>query len=261
MRLNKYSKSATTVEKAISLLEYFDLQTPYWGLSALAREAGLSKATAYRLLSSLEKLDFVELDPVTKKYRLGFKLLDLGNRILERLKLREVALPYMEKLRDKTQESVHLTIEINGEGVYVEKVESFSSVRLSTRIGARAPLHAGASFKVLLANLSENRINEIIKRQGLPRMTKNTITDEKVLRKELNNIRREGYAVSHGELHYGFGAVAAPIRDIEGKVIAGISVIAPSARLTQDRIKEISLLVTGVAKEISFCLGWNENKN
>jgi len=252
---NRYAKTAMTVEKALGLLDYFDELNSEWGLSALARRASLSKATTYRFLSSLEKVNFVELDPLTKKYRLGFKLLDLGHRVTERLKLREVALPYMERLRDKTQETVHLTAEVNEEGIYFEKVESFSSVRLSTRIGARSPLHAGASFKVLMAYLPADRIDKLI-RKGLPKITKNTVTDEDMLRKELQNIRQRGYAASQGELYHGFGAVAAPIRDAEGRVVVGVSVIAPAARLTQERIKEIAPLVKETAREISLRLGW-----
>ena len=253
-------KSSSTVEKALELLEYFDGQTPYWGLSALARKASLAKATTHRLLSSLKAFDVVERDPETKKYCLGFKLVDLGYRVLDRIKIREIALPYMERLRDRVQETVHLTAEVDGEGIYVEKVEASSSVRLSTRIGARAPLHAGASFKVLLAYLPEERVEQILVRKGLPRITQNTIIDREILEKELVKIRRQGYATSVGELHFGFAAIAAPIRNSEGKVVAGLSVITPSGRLSRREVRHFAAMIKETAREISIRSGWMEDR-
>jgi IclR family acetate operon transcriptional repressor len=162
----------------------------------------------------------------------------------------------MQELRDKTGETVHLTMEISGEGVYVEKVESYSSVRLSTRLGTRAPLHAGASFKVLLAHLPRNRVEEVIK-QGLPKLTEHTIANATALKNELEKIRKQGYAISHGELYDGFTAIAAPIRDSENQVIAGISVIAPSAKYASERVKEMISWVRETANHVSVSMGWN----
>lgn len=257
--VNRNIKYSGTVEKALKLMDYFELETPYWGLSALSKKAGLSKATTYRFLSALVKTGFLEHDPGTKQYRLGFKLLELGNRVLERITLRDLALPFMERLRNETKETVHLTMKINGEGAYIEKVESISPIRVVTRIGARGPLYAGASFKILLAYLPPEMIDEILEKKKLKRFTKNTITEKEKLLRELKLIKQRGHAISHGELHEGFTSVAAPIRNRNGEAVAGISVIAPAEKLTSKAIREkdIVRLTKKAADDISLQMGWS----
>lgn len=217
----------------------------------------MPKATVARCLAALERAGFVVQDPETKNYRLGYKLLELGNLVRDQIELRKVALPFMVALRDRSGESVHLTTVVEGEGTYLEKVDSQQPIRLWTRLSGRGPLYAGASRKILMAYLSDEEIDAIIKR-GLTRFTAATITDPDELRKHLHLIRQQGWATSRGELFPESASVAAPIRDHTGKVVAGLSIAGPASRFTDERMGELISMVTETASAISRALGYND---
>lgn len=250
------SRAPQTVVKTLRLLDYFTAERPQCGLSDLSRAANMPKATVARCLAALEQAGFLVQDPETKNYRLGYKLLELGNLVRDQIELRKVALPFMIALRDKSGESVHLTAVVDGEGTYLEKVDSLQPVRLWTRLSGRGPLYAGASRKILMAYLPEEEINAVIKK-GLVKFTERTITDPDALKQHLRTIREQGWATSAGELFPESASVAAPIRDDTGKVVAGLSVAGPASRFTDERVAELIPMVVETANAISRALGYN----
>ncbi len=244
-----------SLAKALQLLDTFTPDRPALDLARLTAASGLPRATAHRLLSTLRELGYLQYDPVTRQFRLGYKLLERGQLVSEQIELRPIAHPHLQRLRDETRETVSLQVVDGDEGIYVEKLEPLEGFRLWTRVGMRRPLHAGCSMKTLLAHLPPDRIEHIIAR-GLPRLTLLTITDAGALRRDLATIRAQGYDVTFGESHEGVHGVAAPVRDHTGRVVASISVLGPAARIPRGRIPDLVAKVTRAAAEISRHLGY-----
>ncbi|HXF81558.1 MAG TPA: IclR family transcriptional regulator [bacterium] len=245
----------STLTKGLRLLDAFSSERPTLDLGDLVRATGLPRATAHRLLSALRTLGYVQYDPATRHYRLGYKLLERGYLVSEQIELRRVARPHMERLRDLTRETVSLQVVDGDAGVYVEKLEPLEGFRLWTRVGMRRPLYAGCSMKVLLAHLPPERIEQIVRR-GLPRLTPLTIVDPDALRRDLAAIRAQGYSVTFGESHQGVHGVAAPIRDHTGGVVASLSVLGPAARIPRSRVPALVPQVVAAARDISRDLGY-----
>ncbi|HHY95604.1 MAG TPA: IclR family transcriptional regulator [Firmicutes bacterium] len=254
--------ASLVARKTAAVLLAFLPDSPELGPTELARRTALNKSTTIRILSSLREFGLVSHDPVTGRYRLGLRILELASALQTHLVLPRIAYPYMVALRDETGESVHLTVPDGHEGVYIEKVDSLGRVHLSTRVGARGPLYAGASMKVILAHLPEETIQSVIRAHVVPglntltRYTPNTVVSIGELLESLRIIREQGYAHSEGELNFGFSAVAAPIWKSDGTVAGGLSVVAPSVRFTQEVVRGLVPKVVRRAQEISMALGW-----
>jgi DNA-binding IclR family transcriptional regulator len=194
---------------------------------------------------------FVERgDPGT--YRLGMRLLELGNLVKERIGMRETALPQMRELHARIGESVNLGVRQGDEIVYVERTSSGrSSVRVVHLVGAQAPLHVTAVGKLYLAQDTPGEVKDYARRTGLPGFTATSLTTLPALEQELARVRREGVAYDNEEIEMGLRCVAAPIRDDSGELVAGLSVSAPAERLQDEWIGDL----TGTAAKISARLG------
>jgi DNA-binding IclR family transcriptional regulator len=169
-------------------------------------------------------------------YRLGIRLLELGSLVRSRISVRQEALPYMQALHEVLGETVNLSVRHDDEVVYIERTsDSNAMMRVVQIIGARAPLHITAVGKLFLAAESTDRSAEYVRRTGLPRFTENTLTDADNLGKELEKIRRQGYAFDNEEAEKGVSCIGAGIYNDEGRIVAGLSVSAPSDRVTVER--------------------------
>lgn len=241
--------------RAVRLLDQFTREAPELSLRELAAGSKLPRATAHRFLVTLREVGFVQYDPRTQLYRLGYKLLELGTRVKEHIDLRGVARSYMERLRDVTGDTVQLQVVDGDEGVYIEKIEAREGFRMWTHVGMRRPLHAGCSMKAILAYLPHHQVERILT-QSLERYTDLTVTDAASLRLQLEDIRRVGYAVSYGESRAEVTGIAAPIRDVSREVVASISLLGPSNRFPKDRIEQLIPLVVETASDISEELGF-----
>jgi IclR family KDG regulon transcriptional repressor len=239
----------SSVSKALTLLDAFTAESPELTLSELARRAGVHKSSAYRLLSTLEAHGFVERGPAGRGYRLGWKPAELAGRL--RSELRELAAPVMEELAAKSGEIVHLSVLDGAEIVYLDKRGRSQPLTVSTTIGGRSPAHASAMGKVLLAGRSDGEVQKILGTKRLKRFTPTTITEPRRLALELEDVRRQGYALDNEEAFPGIRCVAAPLRDREGTVRAAISVTAPTQRIAGRRQAEIRKWVTDSAARIS----------
>lgn len=244
-----------TVVKTLALLDLFTTDNPTQTASEIAKTANLPLSTAFRLLTTLVQLKFVEIDRSTRKYRLGLKLLELGHVVTQQLDLPALALPILHDLMQRSSESARLSIRDGMEGVFISKVETLQSVRLHTPLGHRVPLHAGASMKILLAFQPEEDIAEYIKHLGKTRIAPNTIIDPDLLQADLARIREQGYAASFSEQSPGAAGVAAPVRDHTGRVVAGITISGPEPRFTPDKVKLFAKLIVEAADTLSTKLG------
>lgn len=254
----KRSNSGTiqSVDKALEILCCFSIDEPEQGVSELALKLSMYKSTIYRILKTLEERGFVIQNVANQKYRLGFKLFYLGAAVISKLVVRDVALPLMQELSDKTKETVTLNIVDDDYRVCIEKVESTEAVRNFVQLGGRNPLYLAGSGKLLLAYLHEREIERIITGKDLG----STVLGKRILgndlREELALIRQQGYAVSHSERNIGSSSVAAPIRNHEGKVIAGISISGPESRFTVERLVMLIAETVNTSNQISYRLGW-----
>jgi DNA-binding IclR family transcriptional regulator len=206
----------------------------------LSTKVALSKGTIHRLLSTLAFLGYVRQDAQTKKYNLGFKLVELGNRLLSQIDFRTEAHSFLVDLAESTKETVHLVILDQNEVLYIDKVESNSNptgLRMASMLGSRIPAHCSAVGKVLLAALPEKQLERLVSRKGLSRRTENTITDLGKLKEHLELVRQNGYALDKEENEIGIRCVSAPIHDQRGEVIAAISVSAPVSRMKAHVLK------------------------
>ena len=220
-------------------------------LKQLATETHLHPSTAHRILSVLVANRLVDrIEPGT--YRLGIRLLELGNLVKSRLSVRQEALPHMQDLHQELGETVNLSVRHDDEVVYIERTSGNSAMmRVVQIIGARAPLHITAVGKIFLAEDGPEKCAEYARRTGLPRFTDNTLTDIDALLKELEKVRRLGYAFDNEEAEKGVSCIGAGIHNDEGKLVAGLSVSAPSDRLNKGWASQ----VRQVADKISRALG------
>lgn len=243
------------VLRAVHLLKAFAPPTPERRLRDLSRELGLHKTTTYRLLSALESEGMVERVPAGEGYRLGPELLVLGARARGSQDLREASRDDMEGLAGSTTETVTLEVLAGSEVLVLGEATGNHRVGANPSVGERWPAHATSTGKVLLAHLPA-RERAILLGKPLARLTPKTITDPRVLERELGRIPSRGYAVSAEELEPGFVAVGAPVRGSEGEVVAALSVGGPRGRLGPERVVHLARLLTAAAARVSQRLGF-----
>ena len=250
---------APAVLHAVRLLEAFVDGPAEYGISELSRQAGLSKSTVHRLVTTLVEVGWLERNPTTDKYRLGLKLFELGSAVAARLEVRECALPVMHDLMQRVGEAVHLAILDGDHVVYVAKVESQHAIRLFTQVGGHGPAHCIGVGKVLLAHAPAAVVEQVMA-AGLPAFTPHTITEPAALRAHLADVRRQGYALNLEESELGLVSVAAPVRDHSGAVVAGLSVAGPSQRLPAAKLPGLIAQTVEAADEVSRRMGYRNGK-
>jgi len=241
----------SSVKKALELLDHFTAERPELSLAEISREVDAHKSSVFRVLTTLKAAGFLEKDPLSGKYRLGLKILDLAGRVWGRHDIRQIATPYMEELARETSEVIHLAVLDGSDLVYLEKKGQGQVLTVATRVGGRNPAYASSMGKILLADLSESELKAILGRGKLKKLTPNTIDEIPKLIEELARIREQGFAVDNEETFQGIRCVGAPIRDAGGKVVAAVSVTVPAQRMDDKRVRELWRLVTNTARMIS----------
>lgn len=241
------ANASVTVERAADVLLLFGGPLgPVLGVTEIATILGMSKPAVHRILSSLRNKGLVVVDETTRRYSLGPAVVSLGLTYLDKLDVRRVAGPELTALSQETAETATLSVRTGWTRVYVDQVTPSREVLMSVRIGVPYPLHAGASSKAFLAFLSEAEVDGYLS-QPLQKVTPGTVVDVWGLRKELQRIRRLGFARSAGERQEGAGSVAAPVLDRADRPLAVISVCGPAERLATevDHCVELLLAATG----------------
>ena len=243
--------------KALGILEFLsDGSQDSYTLTEISRGLRLHVSTVHRLLVNLVRQGFVEPDAVTGGYKLSFRVLRMGLRVLDRLDFRRVADPLLRQLNQQTQETVHLAILQGDRAVSIEKFGSPQPVGLTAPLGGVILLHCTGVGKTLLAFQDEEMVKRIAESSGLERQTSHTITALPQLKKELARIREQGFAEDNEEAVEGLRCVAAPILDHRGQAVAAFSVAGPATRVTQARVPEIARLVCETSRQISYRLGF-----
>lgn len=244
--------SIQVIERMMRLLDALASSPDAVSLKQLALATELHPSTAHRILTALTVDRIVErVDQGS--YRLGMRLLELGNLVKSRLSVREHALPFMRELHSETGEAVNLSVRRDDEIVYVERTSSGRSMmRVVNIVGARAPLHITAVGKLFLMTDDAGELREYAERTGLRAQTKNSITELAVLERELAAARERGYAFDNEEAELGVRCIGAGIRDDTGALVAGLSVSAPAERMKP----EWASAVKTTADRISFAIGY-----
>lgn len=252
---NAYLK---TVDRALQVLLRFSEERSEWSVTELADSLDLHRSIVYRILTTLERRGFVTQLGPRGHFRLGLKLVELGNVVLAGIDLRQIARPVMAGLVKETGESAFLTVVSGDESVCIEKIDSSQRVRVSLTIGGRYPLYAGASNKLLLAHLSADAIDKIVAK-GLEPLTPHTITDPPQLKGSLATIRDQGWAFTVGELTPGVAAVGVPLWDNNNRVVAALSIAGLASRFSKDRLPILTEATRQAAEEISGqLLTWHQ---
>ena len=241
--------------KSLDILEA--LADNNWiSLSELSRKANLSTSTAYRVLDSLVKRQYVIKDEVTKHYRIGFKILKLSMRLMESFDIKYFAHPYLKQLSLESKETTQLVVLDGDEAVYLDKVDSPEPVKCISEIGARVPLYSTGSGKAILAFLEPAILNKVIKSKGFEQYIQNKFTTCEKLKFELEEIRRTGLIVNNKEAINGVISVSAPIFYADGKVYASICIVGPAYRFTVKKAEALGPIVKETALAISHKLGY-----
>ena len=243
------------VDRVVDILEAFLWLGPQLGVSELSRALGLKKATTHRLLGSLRRRDFVAQDPITRRYRLGIKLWELGSQATSQVAWVDRAKPFLQQLTDQTGETTHLAVLDDGEVLYIDKVESTRSLRMPSQVGRRLPAHCTGVGKALLAHLPAVDVASIVARRGMASYTPRTITDPDALQADLTEVRRRGYSVDDEEIEEALRCIGAPVRDHSGRVVAAVSIAGPASRLPSSDVSRLGELVLAGARQISTALG------
>lgn len=243
-----------SIERAIQILDSFDKDHPYWGLTEIAQEVGLHKATTHRIMTTLVNYNYLEKTSDGLKYKLGPRLASLGYSVIQRFDVRRAALRYMEKIVQEFNEACDLSIFDGREILYLEVLQSNHSLTISAATGMRLPAHCTASGKVFLAFLPEENFQRFIQ-QPLRKLTEKTITDPQILKNKLSEIREAGYAIDDEEMELGIKAIAAPIFDQNGEIIASISIPGPTSRILDEKIPEFAFALKQTSQNISRSLG------
>lgn len=246
-----------SVDRAAALLLALGESQGEAGVTELARRLGLHKSTASRLLATLQKRGLVEQDDETGKYRLGLVVIRLAERAERTLDLRAIAMPELERLARLTHETTGLGILDGDQLLTVAQADGPNLIAIGDWTGRGTPLHGVAAGKVLLAAMAERDVLRIVRR-GLVRHTERTLVDLEPLLEELARTRRRGYATSIGEFEPGMNAIAAPVHDARGQVLAALNVWGPNFRVTPRRIPEIAAQAREAATAISIRLGAGE---
>jgi DNA-binding IclR family transcriptional regulator len=247
------------VLRAIGLLKAFPPERPERGLTELAGAAGLNRTTAYRLLTALESEGMVERAPEGQAYRLGTELLVLGLRAHGAADLRTAARAELLALAGETRETATLEVLVGRDTLILDEAMGSHVIGGMPSLGQRWPAHATSTGKALLAHLPEATLRSFLT-APLPAVTPRTLTDPRALERDLDRVRRRGWAVSAEELEPGFLAVGAPVRAVGGGVVAAISVGGPKSRLTAARLGVIAARLPTAAARISARLGYAQEQ-
>ena len=251
----RFRTRLSSVANSLRLIKAFSEDEYEIGISDLAKRLGLAKSTVHRLASTLLEEGMLEQNPGDGKYHLGLALFELGTMVRRKMDFTVEARPFLRTLMEKTGETVHLAILDHDSILYIITHESKQALRMGSKVGTRAPVHSTAVGKVLLASQPDDEIERIVAR-GLPQSTPKTITEAKALRRELAAVRGQSYAVDDEESEIGLRAIAAPIRNYSGDVVAAISIAGPVHRMAKKTLLSWVRELVEAADAISQRLGW-----
>lgn len=246
-----------SVDRALHIVDILadPLNSAGLGLREIAGQLGVAKSTAHALLATLHAHGYVARIEPGPRFTLGMSLLRLGNRVEQRMPLKDIALPILSSLAATTRLTARLVLADHGFPLYIARVEGVESIQFASRLGKRELPHSTGVGKAILASMSDADALEIVAEHGLVRRTRNTITDENALLKQLDVIRANGYAIDDEEDAEGIVCVAAGVRDGSGDCVAAMSVSSLSIHMAGARTQQLGELVKAHAEKLSLQLG------
>lgn len=253
--MEKQTRLNQSVEKALQIIEVMASAREPMRLADLAQQVGMPPSTTLRMVNTLVEHRYAYQDVTTLRYALTFKFAQIGAMIGARFNIRDMARPYLAELSRRCAESTCLATEEDMELIYLDVIDGPDGMlKITQRIGKRAPMHSTGVGKLILTQYSREQLQRLIHTKGLVRLTDNTKTSPEALERELEIVRAQGYALDDEECELGARCVAAPIRNYEGRIVAGISVSGPIFRMSHARIMELIPPVIDTARQISAAL-------
>src|SRR5689334_10945450 len=244
-----------SVDRALHIIETLAEDDEGYRLSDLAVRTGLSTSTAHRLLTTLEKRRFVQFDRAGSKWHVGARSFTVGATFARRRNFSAQAVPYLRKLRDLTRETANLAVVDDEFIIVLTRMESREIMRSLTKVGGRVAMVASGVGKAVLATYSNEDVSAIIHHHGMPRLTEKSIVRPGDLFKELEKIRRQGFAIDDEEACMGLRCIAAVVYNDCAEPLAAISVSGMTSRLTDERLPMLGQTVREVAAELTVALG------
>ncbi|MEC1715027.1 IclR family transcriptional regulator [Schinkia azotoformans] len=232
-----------SVDRALKILDLFNEYETELKITEISEKMNLHKSTVHSLLKTLQAHRYIEQDQESGKYRLGMKLFERGNLVVQTIDIATVAKPHLNTISKETQQTVHLVILDGKEGVYIDKVEGVTTSSLYSRIGRRIPIHCSAVGKALVAYKASGELDSLLENYDFEKRTEYTITDKEAYLRELAEVREQGYAHDNQENEQGVNCVAIPIQNYAGDVVAAMSISSPVMRYNDEEMsKHISIL-------------------
>ena len=247
---------APALDRGIDVIELMASSSEPLSFSEIQDALPVPRASLARILNILHDRGLIDKMQENGRYRLGMKLLYLGNSIQDKISLRSIAFPYMQRLTQLTRETVELSTLDQDQLVLLDQIEGLGDVRLYSRVGAAYPyFHVTAVGKLYLAYMEPVKRRNSLQKIGLPAVTEKSITDIKMLERELETVLQNGYACENQELRKGVCRVVAPIFDHTGKLAGGIGVAAPVFRMDSENFPKMGETIKDIAHEVTLSLG------
>jgi len=247
--------SIRVIARAVSVLDCFVTAKGSLGISELSRLTGLSKSTVHNLVATLVQTDLLASDGSNRRYRLGSKLVQLGNAFVESTDLRDLVLPTLTEIRDLTDETVTLHVRVGNERVLIAQVVSTQGIRRVLEVGATRPVYMGAVGTVLMSGMSDEEVLRLLEQEHPKRLTATTVTDPRRILELVEQARSDGYLILNSQSEDGVGAIALPIHDHRGTVVAAIVVSGPVHRWNAETMAIHLERMKALAHEVDRRLG------
>jgi DNA-binding IclR family transcriptional regulator len=249
--------TVAVIEKALTIISFLEKTKDGIGLTEIAKQTNINKTSCYRILQTLMLDNVVEYGDLEGTYRLGFRLLELGNIVKQRIDVRTIALPYMKELTEKTDDTTYLCILNDNKSLCIERVEGTHVQILLLNVGDVWPLYVGAAPRAMLAFLEEEKVNEILATaKANDEINSHSYVTDIDYKKLVRDTKKKGYSVSFEDVISGVSSIGAPIFNNQGKVIASISISSTSKKISKNKEDEIAQDVVNTANQISHSLGW-----
>ncbi|HOT21187.1 MAG TPA: IclR family transcriptional regulator [Sedimentibacter sp.] len=244
-----------SIDRAVAILDCFSEEKKELKLSEISERLGLNKSTVHGIISTLKYHGFISQDEETQKYKLGIRFVQFGDLVINSMNIRNAAVPVIDAVCEKIEETVHVAMLDGLDVVWIEKRECTKSIKTSTKIGARLPAYTTADGKIIICYQNKDKIKNYLPKR-IPQYTNNTITNKGEFIKKLEEMKKNGYAIDNEEYVEGLKCVAAPIFDHDGKVRFSLSTTGPAFRMNEERIKELIVIIKEAANEISHRIGY-----
>ena len=252
---NAKGYSVPALQRTLDIIEAMAAGGRDMTITEANRKFRIPKSSVYSILQTLKSRGYVEKDDADR-YFLTLKIFSVGSTLVDSLDIRKRLYPYLRDLADKAGITGHLAVLDSGYAVYIEKAEVLGALRLTTWVGKRMPVHSTSIGKALMAYLPGDDVDRIVAQRGLPKLTDKTITSARKLKLELARVRDLGYATANEENEAGVRAVAAPVFDHDGKVVAAVNLGGPAVQMKMEDLPSLGRQVRAAALGMSRTLGY-----